>query len=385
MNLFIKTIIFWTLSFFCFMLTAEQKDSASPTVSAKAQSQAVSQPKQEVQTTANPVPAAPSVKQAPVKNQPTTQEKKEAQATANSVPAAPSVKQAPVKNQPTTQEKKEAQATAHPAPAAPSVKQAPVKNQPTTQTKQSVQPVSNPNVNQKHRGKTETLKEAQDKGDNLLKEKVEREPSSENLSRGRFLEIGLEYPLNFGLHLKYLLNDSIYARFGFGFMPGFFLDSFENLSPSFGWLNEEEAKLIADTFENSMYLDFRLAWSPYLKESGGGPYLEIGLSRILYGKGELQGSHLKKVIESNSFELKNYSAKTNTYNVTAHIGYQIPLEKLKLNIEVGLIKILFANVLSKSSLGYELLSEKQEEGFKNFLREKGWIFPTVSGWLSFSF
>ena len=218
---------------------------------------------------------------------------------------------------------------------------------------------------------------------------LERKTLAEGVSNNsnRFLELGLEYPINFGIHLKYLFSSSAYARLGLGFMPSFFLDSFQKLSPSFGYLNEEEAKLISDTFQNSMYIDFRLAWSPYVKESGGGPYLEVGLSRILYGKGELKGSHLSKVITDNSFdELASYSAKTNTYNATAHIGYQIPFEKVKLNIEVGLIKILHTDILSEtSSVASKLLTEQQKQSFKNFLKKKGWIFPTISGWISFSF
>lgn len=203
----------------------------------------------------------------------------------------------------------------------------------------------------------------------------------------RFMELGLEYPLNFGVHLRYIASDTIYTRMGLGFMPNFFLNSFERLAPSFGYLNEETAQVISNTFQNSMYINMGLGWSPYLKETGGGPYIELGVSHNLLGKGEFKGSLLSKTIENESFdETKNYSAKTNTYNATVHVGYQIPFEKIKLNIELGLIKILYAEVLSKTSLSADtLLNEQQEESFKNFLKEKGWIFPTVSGWISFSF
>ena len=203
-----------------------------------------------------------------------------------------------------------------------------------------------------------------------------------------FLELGLEYPMNFGVHLRYPIENSLYARFGFGFMPRFFLDSFEKLSPSLGYLNEEEARLLSETFENSIYVDLRLSWLPYLKKFGGGPYLEIGFSGIFYGNGKLKGSYLSKTITGTEFdELTTYSAKTNAYNATIHAGYQIPFEKLKLNIEVGLIKILHSNVLSiiDSLKAPKLLSPTQEEHFKTFLKKKGWIFPTISGWISFSF
>ncbi len=215
----------------------------------------------------------------------------------------------------------------------------------------------------------------------------ERISSIEGIRYNSVLEFGLEYPLNFGLHLKYLLTNSFYARLGLSFMPDFFLDSFESLSPSVGWLSEEEAKVIASAFENSMYIDFRLAWTPYLEESGGGPYIEAGVSRILYGKGELSGGQLSKIISQGRFdETARYSVKTNTYNVTAHIGYQIPFERIKLNIEVGLIKILLSHILSETSLtANQALNESQKKGFQKFLKQKGWIFPTVSGWIGFAF
>ena len=37
-------------------------------------------------------------------------------------------------------------------------------------------------------------------------------------------------------------------------------------------------------------------------------------------------------------------------------------------------------------IGSKTLSKGQEKLFQNFLEERrGWIFPTVSGWISFSF
>lgn len=205
-----------------------------------------------------------------------------------------------------------------------------------------------------------------------------------------FLELGLEYPMNFGIQLKYLFYEFSYIRFGFGFMSGFFLESFEKLSSSFGYLNQYESKVLSDTFKNSMYLDFRLGWIPYFKETGGGPYIELGLSNALLGKGELKGVNLSKAINANTFdELQTYSAKTTSYNATVHIGYSIPFEKIKLNLEVGLVKILNTTFMglddSQIAVDSESLSTDQKKIFQDFLQNRGWIFPTFSGWISFSF
>ena len=219
----------------------------------------------------------------------------------------------------------------------------------------------------------------------LMANPVENSFSSMSNSK-RFIELGLEYPASFGLNLRYLLTDSVYARLGFGFMSEFFLETFERIADTFGHLNEEEAQLLSDTLKNSLYLDVRLAWAPYLKSDGGGPYLELGLSHSRYGKGELSGINLNKALEDDSFESGRYSAKTNTYNANFHVGYQIPFEKLNLNFEIGVIKIFQTQLLEVNAPNApKKLSDKQKETFQSFLETKGWIFPTFSGWISFAF
>lgn len=202
------------------------------------------------------------------------------------------------------------------------------------------------------------------------------------------LEFGLEYPTHFGIHLKYLLNSKVYARLGAGLMHTFFLSPFEQMAPSFGFINEDEVLVISETLKDSVHVDFRLAWIPYLGESGGGPYLEAGISHTRYGgKIGLKGSQLNKVIPGEKFdELKDYAPTTNTTRGTFHVGYQVPLEKINLNIEVGVAKIFTVSILPYSSeVTSKTLNKDQEEEFKNFLLKKGWIFPTISAWLSFPF
>ena len=216
---------------------------------------------------------------------------------------------------------------------------------------------------------------------------LDREISSgEFTQNNKFFELGLEYPMSFGVHFRYLFDDSFYARLGLGFLPRFFLSTFKEISPNFGYLSEEEALLMANSFENSVYLDLRFAWSPALKTKGSGPYLELGLSGIVYGKGTLEGDNLSKALDSNLFPETRYSAQVNTYNFTVHAGYQIPIDSVKLNIEVGLIKILSANVKSEADdVEHQAFNTKQTDRYKKFLMDKGWIFPTLSAWISIPF
>ena len=252
------------------------------------------------------------------------------------------------------------------------------------QTEES-SPIMKASNSNKELNKTEKKRELDQTATELLASPVENSFSS--LSNfNRFIELGLEYPASFGLNLRYLLTDSVYARLGIGFMSEFFLESFEKIADSFGYLNEEEAKLLSDTLKNSLYLDIRLAWAPYLKSDGGGPYLELGLSHSRYGKGELNGMNLSRALDDDSFESGRYSAKTNTYNANFHVGYQIPFEKINLNFEIGLIKIFRTQMLDVNTPNApNSLSDKQKETFQSFLETRGWIFPTFSGWISFAF
>ena len=206
------------------------------------------------------------------------------------------------------------------------------------------------------------------------------------------LELGLEYPINFGLQLKYRFYDFSYVRFGLGFMSGLFLQSFEKFSSSFGYLSDHESKLLSDTFKNSMYLDFRLGWIPYFKRMGGGPYIELGVSNAFLGKGELKSGDLSRSIpdyQEGYDETSTYFTKTATLNGTLHIGYSIPFENIKFNFEVGVVKILYAMFmdLEEEQIPPELktFSKTEEQHFKSFLEKRGWIFPTFSGWISFGF
>lgn len=204
------------------------------------------------------------------------------------------------------------------------------------------------------------------------------------------IEIGLEYPLHFGFNFKYYLVEGFYTRLGASFMSKFFLDSFVKVMPFFGHLNGEESDLISKLLSNSIYLDWRLGWSPYYKDKDGGPYLEVGVSRMFLGGGDISGLTLSKVLVDDNFNTAvNYNLRTNTVSGNFHIGYQVPLERLRFNVEVGVIKIINATFAkaqedSEGFLG-EKMNETQKISVKSFLEKKGWIFPTVSASIGLAF
>ena len=208
-----------------------------------------------------------------------------------------------------------------------------------------------------------------------------------NYVSGNSVEIGIEYPLNFGVHLKSRINGDFYLRFGSGFVTEFFLGSFAKLAPNLGYVNEHEALLISEAFKNSLYGDLRLGWSPYYKKHAGGPYIEVGASGFFFGKGEVSGFTFGKAINTDG-ELSDskYSTRPKSYAANLHLGYQIPIEKhININIEVGAIKIFDIKLNPTTSPNAAALPEKYHQEFIDFIIQKGWIFPTFSAWVAFSF
>ena len=203
------------------------------------------------------------------------------------------------------------------------------------------------------------------------------------------VELGLEYPLSFGVHGKFHINDSIYTRLGAGFTSELLVTAFAKIAPSLGYLSRQEANLISDVVKNSVLGALRLGWMPYTKKFGG-PYMELGLLYLAFGQGETSGTVLNAAIETDLSQTgsNRYSVRSDILNGTFHIGYQIPIEEnIHLNLELGVLKILYVGLKTNKApaSGVVALPEEHHKKFKSFLVDKGWIFPTLSAWLGFSF
>ena len=201
------------------------------------------------------------------------------------------------------------------------------------------------------------------------------------------VEVGVELPLNFGVHGSIRLTDTAYVRLGAGYVYEKFLGVFSEVAPYFGYISEDEANLMVDVLKESVYLDGRIGWRPYAKSREGGPYIELGISSMLFGKGESDAYTVSKTLDEGDDIEKPYSVKSNVYNATFHLGYQIPFAKnLRLNVDTGIVKIFHAQPVKKSvPVGLKQLSQEKYNKLSELLVKKGWIFPTVSVWISFMF
>lgn len=206
------------------------------------------------------------------------------------------------------------------------------------------------------------------------------------------VEVGVELPLNFGAHGSIRLTDTTYFRLGGGWVYEKFLGVFSKVAPHFGYISEDEAHLIVDVLKSSWYLDARAGWMPYATVHKGGPYIELGISSMFFGQGKSDADTLRKTIGAGDDLEKIYSVKSNVYNATFHLGYQIPFAKnLRLNVDAGIVKIFHVNAVKSvdatesDSLNLTPLPPEKYKKLRKLLVEKGWIFPTVSVALSFMF
>ena len=200
------------------------------------------------------------------------------------------------------------------------------------------------------------------------------------------VEVGVELPLNFGIHGSIRVSDTTYIRLGVGQIYEKFLGVFSEIAPKFGYISADEAHLMVDVLKNSLYLDARLGWMPYVTDHRGGPYLGLGISSMLFGQGKTKAETLSNALGVVDEIGTNYSVKSNVYNATFHLGYQIPVAKnLRLNVDAGIVKIFHTNAVSSNSVELKQLPKEKYTKLRDFLVEKGWIFPTISIWVSFMF
>ena len=203
---------------------------------------------------------------------------------------------------------------------------------------------------------------------------------------GNSIELGAEYPINFGVHFTSRANGDFYARFGFGFVTEFFLGGFSKLAPNFSYLNRQEADLISDVVKNSLYSDVRIGWSPYYEKHASGPYLELGVTGMFFGRGRTSGLTLSKALSFGDESKLDYSIKSNIYSASFHVGYQISMEKhVNVHFELGALKVFKVHFMDTGKDSATAISSEIQHKFRNFMLKKGWIFPTGSIWFGFSF
>ena len=145
---------------------------------------------------------------------------------------------------------------------------------------------------------------------------------------------------------------------------------------------QSKLNCLLSALANSVVFDARMGWAMSIYE---GPYVELGYSFMLWGRGEVTGREINNTINSNSdlSDDSNYQVNIRNHGPALHIGYRfILIDKLTLNMDFGVYKPLF----STTALNYGDVSvpSGDSEAINDLLIRQIW-FLSLGVWFGLVF
>ena len=194
------------------------------------------------------------------------------------------------------------------------------------------------------------------------------------------ISIGGDVLFYTGAQVRYNWSTQYYTKLSGGFAIELFMDGNEKLLQEFGV--SKNTKLLTAALVNSVIFDLRMGWAKSIYE---GPYLELGYGVMLWGKGEVTGEQINNTIGSKS-DLSNssiYRMDIVNHGPNFHIGYRfILVDKLTLNMDIGVYKPLFSN--TELNYGDVAVPVGESKKVDDLLISDVW-FLSVGIWFGLSF
>ena len=193
------------------------------------------------------------------------------------------------------------------------------------------------------------------------------------------ISIGGDVPFYTGLQGRYNWSTQYYTKVGVGFALELFMDLHQDMLSGLGL--SRHSHLLTTALINSVVFDARLGWAMSIYE---GPYLELGYSLMIWGKGEVLGSDLRGTSQvSNLSDTAIYKVDILNHGPTFHIGYRfILIDKLTLNMDLGVYKPLFSS--TELNYGDTLVPAGESEKINTLLVREIW-FLSGGLWFGLSF
>ena len=193
------------------------------------------------------------------------------------------------------------------------------------------------------------------------------------------ISIGGDVPFYTGLQGRYNWSTQYYTKVGAGFALELFMDLHQDMLSTLNL--SKNSRTLVSALVNSVIFDARLGWAMSIYE---GPYLELGYSLMIWGKGEVMGANLKSTSKvDNLSDTSIYKVNILNHGPTFHIGYRfILIDKLTLNIDVGVYKPLFSH--AKLNYGDILVPSGETEKINTLLVREIW-FLSGGLWFGLSF
>ena len=189
------------------------------------------------------------------------------------------------------------------------------------------------------------------------------------------LSLGADVPFYIGAQARYNLNTQYYAKVGAGFALELFMNTHQRVLNELGVFKKNA--VFSSALVNSVVFDGRLGWAQSIYE---GPYLELGYSLLIWGKGTAKGKDINQSVGNSSLSDDNdYTVNIINHGPVGHIGYRFMLmDKLTLNMDVGAYKPLFSNTKHNSGGSGDVTK------LNNLSLRELWFF-SLGIWFSVSF
>ena len=153
------------------------------------------------------------------------------------------------------------------------------------------------------------------------------------------LSLGADVPFYIGAQARYNWSTKYYAKVGAGFALEVFMNTHQRILNELGVFKRNA--VFSSALVNSVVFDGRLGWAKSIYE---GPYLELGYSLLIWGKGMAKGRDINTALGNSSLSSDtDYTVSVLNHGPVAHLGYRFMLmDKLTFNIDVGAYKPLFS-------------------------------------------
>ncbi len=191
------------------------------------------------------------------------------------------------------------------------------------------------------------------------------------------IHFGTDFPIQVGLKGRVNLNTHTYSAAEAGFAISPYLNSYKTLAQNLG-IQSHFLDALTTAWTNSLILRLALGFTKSIYE---GPYMDLGYTLMLYGKGSVSGKNFNHLIpkeQSSEF----YQIPTIHHGPSVYIGYRfILIDKLSINSHFGVYKPLFLH--SGKSNG-SLLKTSLIQSLRSFVVRRLWM-PCFGLWIGLSF
>lgn len=217
---------------------------------------------------------------------------------------------------------------------------------------------------------------------------------SEAFFQGIELQVGTEFPVQFGARARVLLPADFYLLGGVGMMPQFYSDGVAALGSGIGVFNSGTSKAVGQALKNSFYFDLRAGYKiPTTNRFFDGFFIDLGYSLMVGGGGNVTSLNDVYQLTGNIYTFNaftNVDVKSVVHNVTAHAGYTFSATRRMLfTVEVGLVKPLgVVNMISVNQMTNPVETNTLRNDFDSSLSSairNQLIIPTGGIWASFLF